>query len=184
MTNNPLTRSKLRRARPLAWYPVAANPSVDLKLTSLNGKSYPLSAYLVQYQLLAVALDPFTNESAWILKTAARVLETFDQADCRVCFVVAGATAEEATEFLGPFAKRILTFPDPDRTIVRAFGFSKLPALVHVDNGATVVNAAEGWDPDTWQDLTDVLAKEMSWTGPVLPAPGDPSPFGGTPALG
>jgi hypothetical protein len=163
---------------------VAANPSVDLQLTALNGKSYPLSAYLVQYQLLAVALDPFTNESSWILKTAARVLETFDQADCRVCFVVAGANAEEATEFLGPYAKRILTFPDADRAIVRAFGFATLPALVHVDNSGAVVNAVEGWDPETWQDLTDVLAKEMHWTGPVLPAPGDPSAFDGTPARG
>ncbi len=163
---------------------MAANPSVDLKLTSLNGKSYPLSAYLVQYQLLAVALDPFTNESAWVLKTAARIIETFDQADCRVCFVVAGADADEAKEFLGPYAARILTFPDPDRDIVKAFGFATLPAIVHVDNSGAVVNAAEGWDPDTWQPITDVLAQAMHWTGPVLPAPGDPSPFAGTPANG
>lgn len=163
---------------------MAANPSTDLQLTSLNGKSYPLSAYLVQYQLLAVVLDPFTNESAWVLKTAARILENFEQADCRVAFVVAGATPGEARQFLGPFAGRILTFPDPDRAIVKAFAFTTLPAVVHVDNSGAVVNAAEGWDPDSWQALTDALAKEMSWTGPVLPAPGDPSPFAGSAALG
>ncbi len=170
--------------RQLAWGPVAANPSTDLQLTALNGKTYSLSAYLIQYQLLAVVLDPFTNESAWVLKTAARILENFDQADCRVAFVVAGATPDEAKQFLGPFADRILTFPDPDRTIVKAFAFSALPAVVHVDNSGAVVNAAEGWDPDTWQAVTDALAKEMSWTGPVLPAPGDPARFAGSAALG
>lgn len=169
--------------RPLAWETVAANPSTDLQLTALNGKTYSLAAYLVQYQLLAVALDPFTNESAWVLKTAARVLENFDQADCRVAFVLAGADADEAKQFLGPYANRILTFPDPQRSIVKSFAFATLPAIVHVDNSGAVVNAAEGWDPNSWQEVTDVLAKEMHWTGPVLPAPGDPAPFAGTPAL-
>jgi hypothetical protein len=170
--------------RPLAWSTVAANPSTDLQLTALNGKAYPLSAYLIQYQLLAVVLDPFTNESAWVLKTAARVLEQFDQADCRVAFVVAGADADQCKQFLGPYANRILTFPDPDRSIVGSFAFETLPAIVHVDNSGAVVNAAEGWDPDAWQAVTDVLAREMRWTGPVLPAPGDPVPFAGTPARG
>jgi hypothetical protein len=163
---------------------VAANPSVDLKLTALNGKSYPLSAYLVQYQLLAVALDPFTNESSWVLKTAARVLETFDEADCRVCFVLAGADAAQAKEYLGPLAARILTFPDPDRTIVRALGLTAVPAIIHIGNDATVINAFEGWDANGWEIVTDELARIMHWTGPVLPAPGDPGPFAGTPALG
>jgi hypothetical protein len=175
---------KTKELGQLVWVAVAANPSVDLQLTSLNGKSYPLSAYLVQYQLLAVVLDPFTNESAWILKTAARILETFDQADVRVCFIVAGATADEAKEFLGPYAARILTIPDPDRTIVKAFAFEGLPAIVHVDNSGAVMNAVEGWDANAWQDVTDVLANEMHWTGPVLPAPGDPASFAGSPALG
>jgi hypothetical protein len=163
---------------------VAANPSVDLQLSALTGKSYPLSAYLVQYQMLSVVLDPFTNESSWVLKTAARILETFDQADVRVSFILAGATADEARAYLGPYADRILTFPDPDRAIVKSFAFERLPAIVHVDNSAAIVNVAEGWDPDTWQAVTDVLADAMHWTGPVLPAPGDPASFAGTPALG
>ena len=31
--------------------------------------------------------------------------------------------------------------------------------------------------------VTDELARVMSWSGPVLPAVKDPSPFVGTPAL-
>ena len=163
---------------------MAANPPSDLVLTPLTGKGFPLSGWLVQYQLLLAVVDPFTNESAWVLKTAARVLETFEQADCRVGFVVAGASADEAKEFLGPYAVRLLTFPDPDRTIVKAFALDRLPALLHIDNSGRVVNAVEDWDPDAWQVVTDELAKDMRWTGPVLPAPGDPSPFRGTAALG
>jgi hypothetical protein len=169
---------------PLALRPVAANPQPDLVLTPLTGKGFPLSAWLVQYQLLLAVVDPFTNESAWVLKTAGRILETFDQADCRVGFVVAGATADEAREFLGPYAQRVLTFPDTDRAIVKAFGLERLPALVHVENSGNVVNAAEDWDPATWQAVTDELARNMRWTGPVLHAPGDPSAFRGSPALG
>ena len=98
-------------------------------------------------------------------------------------FVVAGATPAESKEFLGPYATRILVFPDTQRTIVKAFAFERLPALVHLDNSGKVVNAVEDWDPDAWQLLTDEVARSNCWTGPVLPAPGDPSPFRGSPAL-
>lgn len=168
----------------LTSHAVASNPPSDLTLTPLTGRGYPLSAWLVQYQLLLAVLDPFTNESAWILRTAGRVLETFDEADCRVGFVMAGADADESKQFLGPFAERILTFPDPDRTIVKSLGLERVPALVHIGGDGAVVNSAEGWSPDEWQIVTDELARIMSWSGPVLPGPKDPSAFPGSPALG
>ncbi len=152
-------------------------------LTPLTGKGYRLSAYLVQYELLLAVVDPYTQQSAWLLKTAARVLETFDQADCRVAFVVAGANADESREFLGPFATRILTFPDVDRSIVKALALEQLPALVHITNDGSVVNAAQGWDASEWQTVTDVVASMNHWTGPVLPGVGDPGNFSGTPAI-
>ena len=46
----------------------------------------------------------------------------------------------------------------------------------------SVVNAAEDWNPDAWQVVTDELARMMSWTGPVLPDPRDPGAFVGTKA--
>jgi hypothetical protein len=162
---------------------VASNPPSDLVFTPLTGKGFALSAWVVQYHLLLAVLDPYTNESTWVLKTAARVLETFDQADCRVGFVLAGASADDAREYLGPYADQFLVFPDPDRSIVKGFSFDRLPALVHVSNDGTIVNAVEDWDPDAWQAVTDELARIMHWTGPVLPGPKDPVAFRGTAAL-
>ena len=164
--------------------PVASNPPADLMFTPLTGKGFPLSGWLVQYHLLLVTLDPFTNESAWLLKTSAKILQTFDQADCRVGFVLAGADIDETRQFLGPYSREILAFPDPDRSITRAFGFERLPSIVVVDLGGNVVNSCEDWDPAGWQTVTDELARMMSWTGPVLPYNGDPGPYLGTPAAG
>jgi hypothetical protein len=161
---------------------VASNPPADLVLTPLTGKGFPVSAWLVQYQLLLVALDPFTNESAWALPTALRVLQNFEQADCRVGVILAGADVDESRQFLGPHAKDLLCFPDPTRTIVRAFGLERVPAIIHVASDGSVVNAAEDWNPDSWQVVTDSLATMMHWTGPVLPDPRDPGPFIGTKA--
>jgi hypothetical protein len=168
----------------LPFSAVASNPSSELLLTPLTGKGFPLRGWLVQYHLLLVAIDPFTNEGAWILPTAVRVLQTFEQADCRVGFVMVGADADESRQFLGPHARNILAFPDRDRAIVKSLGFATVPAIVHVDMDAKVVSAAEGWNPITWQDVTDTLAQQMRWTGPVLPDPKDPGSFPGTSALG
>ena len=163
---------------------MASNPSADLVLSPLTGKGFPLSAWLVQYQLLLVILDPFTTESSWVLPAAVRVLEQFEQADCRVAFVLAGADADETRQFLGPHARSVLAFPDTDRTITKSFGLDRVPAIVHIGSDGNVVNSCEDWDPDGWQVVTDELARMMSWTGPVLPYNGDPGPYLGTPAAG
>ena len=175
-----ITSTPFRR---LPFCAVAANPPSELILTPLTGKGFPVSAYLVQTHLLVVALDPFTNEAAWLLNTAVRVLETFEQADCRVAFLMTGADADESRQFLGPHAREILTFPDATRSITKAFGLERVPAIFHIGSDGKVVNAAEGWNPDTWQVVTDELARMMRWTGPVLPNAKDPGPFAGTPAL-
>ena len=150
----------------------------------INGKPRTVKELLLMFHLVFVALDPFTYESAWILPTAARILTVFDQADCRVAWLVAGATPEECRLFLGPWAEQILTFHDPDREAVKAFGLERLPALVHLGIDGTVVGAAEGWNPAEWRAVSDRLAKVMSWRAPAIPAPKDPAPFAGTPALG
>jgi hypothetical protein len=167
---------------PLDLSAVASNPPADLFLEPLTGKGFPISAWLVQYQLLLVALDPFTNESSWIFPTTVRVLHNFEQSDARVGVILAGADADESRQFLGPHAKTFLCFPDPNRSIVKGFGLEQVPAIVHVGSDGSVVNAAEGWHPDTWQNVTDELARMMHWTGPVLPDPRDPGAFAGTKA--
>lgn len=162
---------------------MARDPSPDLVLMPLRGKPRTIAQQLVTFHLLFVALDPFTNESAWILPTAARILQVFEQADCRVAWLMAG-TPDECRLFLGPWADEIMTFADPDRAAIKEFGLERLPALVHVGMDGTVVGAAEGWDPAEWKAVTDRLAKMVDWRGPVLPGPHDPGPFRGSPALG
>lgn len=161
---------------------VAGNPPSDLVLTPLNAQGRTLDEWLTTFHLAVVFLDPFTNESAWILPTAARILTTFQQADVRIAWVVT-AKPEECRIFLGPWARELLTFPDPDRAIVKAFALERLPAFVHVAMDATIQGASEGWDPLEWRAIAEELAEITAWRAPVVPQPSDPGPFEGTPAL-
>jgi hypothetical protein len=132
--------------------------------------------------LLLVALDPYTHESAWILETAGRLLDHFSEADIRVGWL---ATTDDqgCRQFLGPWADRFLTFPDPDREAVLAFGLERLPALIHVRSDG-FLQVANGWDPQVWREIAGQLAKILSWTRPAMPRPGDPTPYTGTPVKG
>ena len=49
-------------------------------LQPLKGDARPLREWLTTFHLASVVIDPFTNESAWILETAARVLHQFADA--------------------------------------------------------------------------------------------------------
>ena len=107
---------------------MATDPPADLLLAPINGEPRTIAEWLTTFQLAAVVLDPFTNESAWILDTAGRVLLHFREADCRVAFIVTG-TADEARQFLGPWADKVLTFADPDRAVVRGLVLNELPGV-------------------------------------------------------
>ena len=156
------------------------NPPADLVLTPAKGKPRTLREQLAIFHLVLCVVDPYGRPSAWIIETAARILTVFEQADCRVGWLVTG-NAAEAGSFLGPWSKELLTFVDPDRTAVRALGIKALPALVHLGADGTVVGAAEGWDPAQWRAVASNLAKMMRWSAPVIPSPRDPGPFAGAP---
>jgi hypothetical protein len=162
---------------------VPRDPSPDLLLTPIKGKPRTVEQMLTTFHLLFVVIDPFTHQSAWILPTAGRILQTFEQADVRIAWLVT-ATADECRQFLGPWANDLMTFADPDRVAVKELGLERLPALVHLGMEGTVVAAAEGWHPAEWKALTDRLAKVLSWQGPNFPTAKDPGPFEGSPALG
>jgi hypothetical protein len=159
---------------------VATDPPPDLVLSSINGRARTVRQWLVTFHLLFVAVDPDNDRSSWIVPTAARVLTGYEQADCRVAWLVAG-TAADARRFLGRWATEILTFADPDLAVVRAFGLESLPAIVHVGMDGSVVNAVEGWDPAEWRRLTTELSRIVGWSRPVIPLPSDPGPFAGAP---
>jgi hypothetical protein len=161
---------------------VVTEAPADLELAPLNGIARPLPAWVTTFHLVGAVLDPFTSESAWLLPTVARIFRVYDQADCRVALILT-CSAEEATQFLGPYAKEFLTFADPERATVGAFGLERLPALVHVRQDLSIAGTAQGWDPDAWRAVTDNLSLAMSWSRPLIPTPTDPRPFPGTPAL-
>ncbi len=172
----------LNRAR-YRLRPMATDPPADLMLAPINGDARSIAEWLTTFQLAVVVLDPFTNESSWLLETSGRILTHFTGADCRVAFLVTG-TADEARQFLGPWADKVLTFADPDRTAVKALGLNELPAFVQIRGDLHVPAAAEGWDPLAWREVANALAKNMSWSAPLIPTQGDPSAYAGSAAAG
>jgi len=158
------------------------NPNLDVALTPLKGESRPMREWLTTFHLASVVLDPYTNESSWILETAARVMRQFSGAAVRVNFLIA-CGPEDARTFLGPLADEFLVYCDPDRTAIRALGLSELPAFVLVQSNGTVPAAAQGWNATDWKHVAAKVAELTSWSKPALPAPGDPGAFRGTPAL-
>ena len=167
---------------------VVATPSPDLLLEplSLEADAFParkLSEWLTTFHLASVVLDPYTNESSWILPAAARILRAFGDSAARTSLIVT-ANADQTRSFLGPLTKEFLVFTDPDRAAVKAFGLTTLPAFVFVRSDGTIPAVAEGWDGVEWRKVAKAIADTTAWTAPSIPAAGDPVSFSGTPALG
>jgi hypothetical protein len=160
--------------------PVVTTAPADLSVTAIGGEPRTLAEWVTTFHLVVVAIDPYTDQSAWILGTADRILQNFREADCRVGWLVT-SDADDARAFLGPLADRWLTLLDPDRSVVKGLGLERLPALVHIRQDLAVMGAAEGWHPAEWESITESLGKIMSWSHPVIPLAGDPSPFEGSP---
>lgn len=169
--------------------PVLALPSPavgylpeELLLHSITGKDYAVRDWLTSYPILLVSLDPYTHESAWIIETAARFMDHFTPANVRTAWLCT-ADDDGCRQFLGPHAEKFLTFADPDREVVKALGLDRLPSLSAIYSDLSFATAS-GWDPTAWREVTAHLAKILSWSRPIIPRPGDPLPFQGTPALG
>lgn len=154
----------------------------DLVFDSLTGDGYPLRDWLTSFPFLLVAIDPYTHESAWILETAGRYLDNYSQADVRVGWL-ATTDEEGCRRFLGPWSQSYLTFPDPDRAIVKTLGVERLPAIIFIRNDG-VTEVVDGWDPTGWRRMAEGVSGLLSWSRPVVPQPGDPTPYRGTPVDG
>lgn len=161
----------------------------DLTLTPLDlrsgalGTGRALNEWLTTFHLASVVLDPYTNESSWILRTATRILEELRGSHARINFIVT-ATADDTMQFLGPLAEQFLVFCDPDRTAVAAMQLNELPAFTFIRVDGVLAAKAEGWKPEAWEQVGDAIATVTKWSGLSLPAPGDPGPFAGSPAAG
>ena len=154
---------------------VAKDPPADLVLTPLGGEARPLSEWLTTFHLATVALDPYTNESAWILPTATRILEGLRGSDARVNFLV---TARKTTpgRSSARSSKQFLVFVDDDRSVVKALGLETLPAFVFIRVDSTVPAAAEGWNPAEWRAVAETVAATTAWQPPDIPMPRRPRP--------
>lgn len=141
-----------------------------------------MSEWLTTFHLAIVALDPYTNESSWILRTATRILEALRGSDARVSLLVT-APEDDVKMFLGPLTRQFLVFVDDDRSAVKALGLEQLPAFVFLRVDGTVPATAEGWDPTEWRAVAESIAETTAWEPPDIPVLGDPGPFHGTPAL-
>jgi hypothetical protein len=161
---------------------VATKLPADLQLAPLGSEPRPLEQWLTTFHLASVILDPYTNESSWVLKSAIRVLKAFRDSQARVNFVV---TADEADtrRFLGPLVDEFLVFCDPDRALVKALGLTRLPAFAFIRVDAEAVAVAEGWDPKAWRAVADAIAATTAWRAPLIPAATDPTPFVGSVAI-
>ena len=161
---------------------VITNPALDTQLQPLNGDARALGEWLTTFHLASIVLDPYTNESAWILPTAVRILRQFSDASVRTNIVIT-ATPDEARIFLGPYADEFLVFCDPLRTFVKQLGLNEIPAFVYVRIDGSVPVSAQGWNAQAWRNVADHIATAVSWSKPLIPAPGDPDTFKGSPAL-
>jgi len=166
---------------PVASAPLS-NPSQDLSLKPLSGEARTLHEWTNMFHLGSVVLDPFTNESSWILETAVRIMRQYMGAAVRMNFIIT-CDETEARTFLGPYADEFLVFCDADRSVVKGLGLSELPAFVLIQANGTIPVSAQGWAASEWKAVASEIARLTAWSKPSIPAPGDPGSFRGTPAL-
>lgn len=156
---------------------MAQDPDPTLELTTIRGVTRTLDDWTTTFHLALVVL-PGRPEAQTFLRVGRRIADVFGGSDCRPAFLVAGSE-RAARRVLGAAADSYLCFLDPDGTAVAGLGLARLPAFVHVRLDTTVAGVAEGWHPEEWDAVAERLAKEMAWTKPLIPAPGDPRPFPG-----
>lgn len=163
----------------LACIVVANNPDPSLELTTTKGSTRTLDDWATMFHLVLVVL-PDRPEGNRFVEPIKRIFAQFGDADCRTAIVVP-STPAIATRILGPLEDESIVFVDPDKVLVKSLGLERLPALVHLRQDTSLVDAAEGWDPDQWQRVADGAAKAMAWTSPDVRTVRNPPATAGWP---
>lgn len=116
------------------------------------------------FQLCLVIL-PDEMEATKYFPIADQIFKVLGDADCRTAFVVP-TTSAIARRILGKRADEVMTFVDPERSLMAGLGITSLPALVHIRQDTSVGEVAEGWNPTEWQRVAKSIAKAMAWSAP------------------
>ena len=156
---------------------MAQDPDPTVELTTARGVTRSLDDWTTSFHLALIVLPGRPEASAYV-RIGKRIIDVLGGSDCRTAFLVVG-NERAARRVLGTTADEYLSFFDPEGAFVKAAGLERLPAFVHVRLDGSLAGAAEGWDPDAWDDAVERLAKEMAWSKPLIPSPGDPPPFAG-----
>ena len=158
---------------------MAQNPNPLLTLTSYKGVTRTLDDWATVFNLAIIVL-PDRPEGASFVPVVERIFATFGDSDVRT-IVCVPTTPAITKRILGDHVDEWLVWCDADRTFVEGLGLERLPALVHLRQDTTLVNAAQGWSPTEWQRVVDALAKHEHWTSPIVAGRGDPAPTPGWP---
>ncbi|HEV3363556.1 MAG TPA: hypothetical protein VG795_05335 [Acidimicrobiia bacterium] len=156
---------------------MAQDPDPSVELTTARGVTRTLDDWTTSFHL-ALTVLPGRPEAASYVRIGKRIADVLGGSDCRPAFVIIG-NERAARRVLGSALDDYLCFLDPEGNFVKACGLARLPAFVHIRVDGSLAGAAEGWDPQAWDEAVERLAKEMAWTRPLIPAPGDPAPFAG-----
>ena len=157
--------------------PMAQDPDPTVELTTARGVTRTLDDWTTTFHL-ALTVLPGRPEASVFVRIGRRIADVLGGSDCRPAFLIVG-NERAARRVLGTTIDEYLTFLDPEGAFVKAAGLARLPAFVHIRVDGSLAGAAEGWAPDAWNDAVERLAKEMAWSRPLIPAPGDPPPFAG-----
>ena len=156
---------------------MAQDPDPTVELTTARGVTRTLDDWTTSFHLALIVL-PGRPEAAPYVRIGKRIIDVLGGSDCRPAFLVVG-NERSARRVLGSALDDYLCFLDPEGAFVKAAGLERLPAFVQIRVDGSLAGAAEGWDPNAWDEAVERLAKEMAWTRPLIPAPGDPPPFEG-----
>ena len=135
-----------------------------MALETISGSSRSIDDWTTMFQLCLVIL-PDEMEATKYFPITDQIFKVLGDADCRTAFVVP-TTSAVARRILGKRADEVMTFIDPDRSLMAGLGITSLPALVHIRQDTSVGEVAEGWNPTEWQRVAKSIAKAMAWSAP------------------
>ena len=150
----------------------------SIQLRNRLGRERTIDDITTLFDLCLVVLDarrPSSYEP--LLPVIEHIDAVLSGADCTVGVLVAGADEADADRALGPLARQVAVFVDPQGRTTEGLGVAGTPALVWITTAPEITGMVEGWDPRAWQGVLDRLARKLGWTRPLLTQPGAPAPF-------